>query len=1109
MMVKTASVGLVLLPLLAWGCASAGAGTGTSAQDERAADTRVLDDFETIEAWQPAPASGVRLDLSQDAGRQGGSALRIDFDFQGSGGWAALRRDLPVRLPENYELSFWLRADAPDNTLEFKLIDESGDNVWWVNRPRFQFAGDWRRVSFRRRHVTFAWGPAGGGEIRDVAAIELAITAGPGGAGTVWIDDFTLTPLDPVLPYDLTPSVTASTTARGTSPDAVLDADSASAWRSGRGGDQELRLDFGRMRECGGILVHWVDDQRAYDYDVETSADGRSWQTVRRVRSGGGARDALLLPETESRFLRLRMTRGADASGYAIRSLDVQPIEWGTSRNNLFESVAAAASPGLYPRYFLREQMYWTIVGVDGDQKEALISEDGAVEPDVGSFSLEPFLFHDERLLGWADARSIEQSLEDDALPIPSVRRDHGDLVLTTTSWADGEPGASTLWVRYRVQNTTAAPQSTRLFVALRPFQVNPTWQFLNNPGGSAVVRTIEMSDEDVVINDEHLVVPVTPPDSFGAATFDAGGALHWMRNGTVPPDRAITDGRTPNPASFTPAALTALDGFAAASAALQYDLRLQPGAAEDIYIAVPFHTVGELRGGEQASVLPSPRPPRLSDEQTGARGAQQAAEAGEQSLARTTERWREKLAGYDITLPSDAPQLGNLLKSIHAYVLINRDGPAIQPGSRSYQRSWIRDGSMTSAALLRLGDEDVVREFAEWYAPYQYDDGKVPCCVDQSGAGAVPENDSHGQLIYLVAEYHRFTGDDAFLARMLPHVEAAVAYMDSLRHSRMTPVYETADSAVFYGLMPQSISHEGYSAKPMHSYWDDFFALKGFRDAVYVAEQLGRNELAARWAQFRDAFERDLVASLERAMEIHDIDYLPGAAELGDFDATSTTVGITPAGATDVLPQRALYRTFDRYWSNFQARATGAEPWDAYTPYELRTVGTFVRLGQRERAQQALAWFMEHIRPRGWNHWAEVVTSDAREPRFLGDMPHGWVGSDFIRSATDIFVYHDEASDELVFGAGVLPDWLASGPVEVRGLHTPFGVVGYRMERRGDTVTIDFEGSSLATPPGGFVVRSPLDRPVRSLTTDGMAREASGTEIVLESLPRRLVLHY
>ena len=40
---------------------------------------------------------------------------------------------------------------------------------------------------------------------------------------------------------------------------------------------------------------------------------------------------------------------------------------------------------------------------------------------------------------------------------------------------------------------------------------------------------------------------------------------------------------------------------------------------------------------------------------------------------------------------------------------------------------------------------------------------------------------------------------------------------------------------------MPESISHEGYSAKPMHSYWDNFFALLGLRALFVLVEGLVR----------------------------------------------------------------------------------------------------------------------------------------------------------------------------------------------------------------------------------------------------------------------------
>ena len=46
-------------------------------------------------------------------------------------------------------------------------------------------------------------------------------------------------------------------------------------------------------------------------------------------------------------------------------------------------------------------------------------------------------------------------------------------------------------------------------------------------------------------------------------------------------------------------------------------------------------------------------------------------------------------------------------------------------------------------------------------------------------------------------------------------------------------------------GLLPISVSHEGYLAQPVHSYWDDFWALRGLRDAAYLARACGRESAA------------------------------------------------------------------------------------------------------------------------------------------------------------------------------------------------------------------------------------------------------------------------
>ena len=122
-----------------------------------------------------------------------------------------------------------------------------------------------------------------------------------------------------------------------------------------------------------------------------------------------------------------------------------------------------------------------------------------------------------------------------------------------------------------------------------------------------------------------------------------------------------------------------------------------------------------------------------------------------------------------------------------------------------------------------------------------------------------------------------------------------------------------------------------------------------------------------------------DLDASLRAAARIHDIDFLPGAAELGDFDATSTTIALAPGGEQGRLPEPLLTNTFERYWTKFTDRRDGREPWKDYTPYEWRNVAAFVRLGWRERANEVREWFFGHRAPLAWNQWGEVVTPTPR----------------------------------------------------------------------------------------------------------------------------------
>ena len=76
------------------------------------------------------------------------------------------------------------------------------------------------------------------------------------------------------------------------------------------------------------------------------------------------------------------------------------------------------------------------------------------------------------------------------------------------------------------------------------------------------------------------------------------------------------------------------------------------------------------------------------------------------------------------------------MLRAQVAYMLINQTGPAMQPGPRNYNRSFIRDGSATAAVLLRMGQAKVARDYLSWYADHAvHENGLVSPILNEDGS--------------------------------------------------------------------------------------------------------------------------------------------------------------------------------------------------------------------------------------------------------------------------------------------------------------------------------------------------------------------------------------
>ena len=1011
-----------------------------------------LDSFNNLDNWQIVVSNQVtastRLVQAASGGRA--KAICLDYDFNGVSGYAGIRRAIPIDYPDNYQLAFQLRGDSPSNDLQFKLVDASGDNVWWVNRPRYDFPKQWSTVSFKKRQIDKAWGPSPDKELKHSAQVEFTIYNQVGGKGTVCFDQLTLTPLPPQDTSPLTVKVSADTAPA--LEQRIADGKPDTVWYSGNAKTQTIMLDLGKVREFGGAKVQWAPGVYASRYKLQGSADGRSWRELRTVTAGNGGTDWLPMPETEARYVRIDLEDGPSFR-YGIADIALQPLAFAATPNDFVKSVAADSTRGWFPRGFSGEQPYWTIVGLDGGREQGLVGEDGAIEVGKGGFSIEPFLLLDGKRLSWADVKTV-QSLQDDYLPIPSVDWSHDNAGLRITAFVQGTPEQAQLVARYRLSNPSKKPHDYTLALAVRPFQVNPPSQFLNTVGGVSPIHLLAFDGAQVQVNGEPRVFAVQKPDAAYATGFDAGIDIERL---------AADSAALPQQAS---------DADGLASGALLYRGRLAPGEVREVALLIPQTGAQALPSGFDA-----------------ARAQQLVAE-----------QWREKLDRVQLSVPAEGKALADTLRTALAHMLISRIGPRLQPGTRSYSRSWIRDGAMISEGLLRLGRADVAREYLEWYAPYQFANGMVPCCVDDRGSDPVPENDSHGELIFGVADYYRYSGDRAFLEKMWPHVLAAYEYMEQLRLSERTEENRARNPA-FYGMMPVSISHEGYSAKPMHSYWDNFWALRGYKDAMEIAAELGRVDDAARFAAARDEFRQDLYASLQTATQQHHIDFLPGSAELGDFDPTSTTIALAPGGEQGRLPPQLLGNTFERYWGEFASRRDGKREWKDYTPYEWRNVAAFVRLGWRERAWDATQFFFKDRAPQPWNQWAEVVSRTPRKPFFVGDLPHAWVASDFVRSTLDMFAYARDIDDSLVLAAGVPAAWFDGKGIAIQDLRTPQGELSYQLRRQKNRLILGI-GGGLRVPSGGLVLPWPYPgEPGRTLVNGEPAQWENG-ELRIRSLP-------
>lgn len=813
----------------------------------------------------------------------------------------------------------------------------------------------------------------------------------------------------------------ASTVGDGDPPESIMDGDLETAWRVTRQPGEPhpwIQVNLPAREGYGGLALHWeATPGPPWVLHVREEADAE-WSERTRSPGSNEAFEEVYLERSDAQALRLELLLEEGESA-ALAELAIKgPDEtWNPSRH--FEVLARRTPDGLYPWWLKREQGYFTVVGRPGSAHVTLIDEDGRIEPRKDAFSVVPFLIEDGSIRT-VHAFETDQSLARNWMPIPRVRWE-GDALRLEVEAVDADETRTD--VLYTLANTGTETWEGALALALHPLQVNPPWQ---RGGFSAIHEALWNPQSGILKVNHEPAVHLTPVPAHGGVIgrLDEDVAEVLARGEGWLHREADPDG--------------------VVSAGWRYDLVLEPGTEFQVLVQYPLD--GSL-------------PPRL---------AHPPAEHFANERAQSEARWMERVGQWELNAPDE--RFERFVRSNLAYLLINAEGYAIQPGSRNYQHSWIRDGSISATAMLFFGMEDTVRNYVRWFTDLVHDDGFVPFIVNAQ-TGIPPdwtadwkEYDSFGQFAYMVREFYEVTRDRELVEHAWPKVRAAMNKAARLRQDRLGPEWEGTE---FEGILPESNSHEGYFPAA-HSYWDVFFALRGHEDAAELAAILGLSEEEEHFRGEEAALREAMLVTMERVREMYGLDTLPASADLGDFDPTSTSIGIMLGDERDNLPHDALQATYDRYMREARLRALGGEHASSYTAYEGRNVGALLRLDRQDDARWLLDWLLEDAtRPPGWNHMGEVTHPDPRQAGYIGDMPHTWVGSGMIHAIRDLFLYEERA--RLILAQGLTEEEMSAG-VSIANWSTRWGIASYELgpDDRGDLVLrLELE----RMPPNGFSV--------------------------------------
>ncbi len=434
-----------------------------------------------------------------------------------------------------------------------------------------------------------------------------------------------------------------------------------------------------------------------------------------------------------------------------------------------------------------------------------------------------------------------------------------------------------------------------------------------------------------------------------------------------------------------------------------------------------------------------------------------------EQWLKRTAEYWRD-LVDRAALIEVPCVKATQALKAAHVCQLIAADGGELLGGEGFYDEFYIRDGGYQIMELEEAGLWDAVDKALAPYLKSQRPDGRFET---QKG-----QLDANGQGVWVLWQYYRITGDQAWLAKAYPQMRRAVDW--AMKARREAP----ADSP-FAGLLPVAVADGEFLWDGKHHIVGyDLWNLRAVLCTADAARDLGRDaearELTAEAAAYR--------AAIDAALRRREKNHFPASWEdKGTFWGNTETLWPTEVFPPDD-PRVAgtieyARRRLGGGFVEGTIRWLGDGP-PAIHPYmsAYTTMASLVR-GEHEQVVEDFYWYLLHSTatngfPEGIHYQRRFAWSDT--------IPHVTGASNYALMLRHMLIH--ERSDELHL-LPAIPDWWLEDGREIRIERAPthFGEVGLKVRGTSEGVEVTFAPPA-RRPPARTILHLPSDRVPRAL---------------------------